>query len=314
MSKAKIFMFMGLSALVLVLILAAQYMMSLHQGESIDALIASSPAQLEPEASAEKAESKNPGTQRNHTDARAEGPEEPRQDSFMALSSLHEVHAQLMADGEMTEADVAVSTLGWIDACRWSAFNDQAKGSGRSPIALSGPAAEGLREFCADLIDLEMASVYKSAWEEAAEGVRNRFIELENTDGLDAAIQAAIEAIFSSHSEVEINLAVRTITRRVDLQSPFPGVTDESAAFLFRAIIPYYASLALLCDNLGGCPGHHPLVARHCLYMEIHDGCYQPRDMYHAIEQTLTPIQFEVFWSLMNQIRQMRRDLQTGRP
>ena len=309
MEKFTIWKLFALIVVALALVLVSQYLIIRIQDEST-----SSPPAPPGPVGAETSESTEPVARRAYSFDYSEGLAQPRQDPFVALGSLHEVHAALMADGEMTEADVALNVLEWIDACRWSSFSDQVTGSGRSPIGLSGPATESLREFCADLIDLEMVSVYQAAWEEAAEGARNRFVELEKEDGLDAAIQAAIDAIFSSHSEVEINHAVRTIVIRVGLRSPFPSVSDESAAFLFRAIIPYYASLAFLCDNLGGCQGDHPLVARHCLHLEIHDGCYQPRDMYHAIEQTLTPVQFEVFLSLIAQIRQMRRSLDSGRP
>jgi len=310
MKKPNIFKLFGLIAVVLVVVLVAQNLIERRPGETSYALTSSPPARPVPGGS-ETSESTDSVARRAYSHDRSERPEQPRRDPFLEHTSLHEMHAQLMADGEMTEADVALNTLEWIDSCRWSAFNIQLIRSGRSPIGPSGPAAEVLGEFCADLIDLETASIDQAAWEEAAEGAVNRFFELEKTDP-DAALQAAIEAIFSSRSEDEIQLAVRTITRVVDLQSPFPGVSDESAAYLFQAIIPYYASLAFVCDNLGGCSGSHPLVARHCLYLEIHDGCYQPRDMYHAIEQTLTPIQYEVFLSLITQIRQMRRRFESG--
>ena len=233
-------------------------------------------------------------------------------DPYLHASSIDELYAQLLAEGEMTEAELAASMLDWIDACQWAADIEQSTRRPRDLLSLRGQATKRLSEFCGEVANESGNDIhaYRRAWYEAAEGVHNRFYEKASAGDIDAALRAAVDAIFNSRSQFEISNALNTITFFGQLESPFPGIESDSTSLLFIGHPSIFASTALLCDNLGGCPGHHPLVARHCLLRELHNGCYQPRDIYHAIEQTLTPIQHEMFWSLINQVRRMHRQLQ----
>ena len=232
-------------------------------------------------------------------------------DPYLHASSIDEVFAQLLAEGELTEAELAASMLDWIDACQWAVGIEQSTTRPRSLWSLRGQATKTLSEFCGEVANESDFHAYRRAWDEAAEGVHNRFSEKVVAGDVDAALRAAVDAIFNSRSEFEISNALNTIILFGQLESPFPGIESDSTSLLFGGRPTIFASTALLCDNLGGCLGHHPLVARHCLLTELHSGCYQPRDIYHAIEQTLTPIEHELFWSLINQVRRMHRQLQT---
>ncbi len=236
-------------------------------------------------------------------------------DPFLHSSSINEIHELLLADGEISDRELALSIYSWVDACSFS-VNSLNSANQRPAFGLTSQAAETLHYLCSDFVEEMSGDVhtYREAWIEAADGLKNPFFEQANRGDMDGALKAAVEAIFRSRSEVEILSAVNTIVFHAELDSPFPGVSPESVAPLFQGPLTYHVSLAFLCENLGGCSGSHPLVARHCLSLERHDGCYQPRDMYHAIEQTLNPIQYELFLSLMTQIRQMRRRLESGRP
>ncbi len=235
----------------------------------------------------------------------------PRVDPYLESPSVFDMATQLLVEGELDEPGMASTMMVWSTPCRRAVQFAAQADRGQAAFGLSKEASQALDEFCGELAD-DMdgdAEGYSQAWMESAEEHVNPFWEIAERGDLGAAVKAAIEAIYRSRNEMEILQALSVVIHYGDLESPFAGVDREAIAHLFSWRIMSDAALALLCDNLGGCAGNHPLVARHCLQMEWHDGCYRPHDIYHAIEQTQTPIQQTVFWTLLNQIATMRRSL-----
>lgn len=262
------------------------------------------------EGSRQHGDSPAPGARESVSGHPQERLEPSLTDPYLESPSLFEMVSQLVAENELNESDLASTMVVWSVPCRRAAQFADRTGHDQPVFGLSREASQSLGEFCGELAeDMDGdAREYSQAWLEATDEVNPLWDMVERGD-LGAAVKAAIETIYRSRNEIEILQALGVIIHLGDLDSPFAGVDREAVVHLFGWRVMSDAALALLCDNLGGCAGNHPLVARHCLQMEWHDGCYRPHDIYHAIEQTQTPIQQTVFWSLLNQTATMRRRL-----
>ncbi|QOC22306.1 hypothetical protein IC757_15000 [Wenzhouxiangella sp. AB-CW3] len=236
---------------------------------------------------------------------------ETRVDPLLEDQSIYDVARDLLAKGELSEPDMAMMMLDWIDACSRSDQIKRRAASGRPGSGLMAHSADRMGNIC-DELAMDVGSDRQAcmeAWREIAfeEGTKNPFIDQAEDGHMNIALSSAAEAAFESLNYHQIFAALAAIVISGELESPFPDIDPESAQFLFSGRIKQDAALALLCENLGGCSGDHPLVVRHCLGVKRHDGCYYPRDVYDAIEQTQTPIQQTVFWSLLNQVNGIYR-------
>lgn len=229
-------------------------------------------------------------------------------DPYRERATLDSAIDQMVASGQMDEVDAAAVLLNWADPCSRAVGFSERAARGRNSFGLSATFAERIEAFCRQTHDdfRDDWPAYKEALVEAASARYNPYMEQAERESVSRAMAAALETVSRSVNEAQVLNALTTIVTHTELESPFPGVDNDSVRPLFQGRLLYHdLPLAIICENLGGCGADHPLVARHCLALEMHDGCYQPRDIYHALEQTQTPIQQSLFWALKDQIRTM---------
>lgn len=249
--------------------------------------------------------SEKPVRDRQHASARiqTEGPAE-RPDPYLESSSVFEMASMLIEEGQLDEMTMGSMMSVWANVCRRAVGLAAHARDKDKELYLSGEPSRMLEGFCSEMAE-EVGRdswAYARAWEDVTGEEVNPFEEMVERGELDAVLKAALDVLYGSRNEVEIFHALNAIFHVGNLESPFPEVAQESIHHLFTERIQYDATLVFLCRNLGGCSGEHPLVARHCLLFELHDGCYRPRDIYDALQQTQTPLQQIIFWSLLDQI------------
>jgi hypothetical protein len=66
--------------------------------------------------------------------------------------------------------------------------------------------------------------------------------------------------------------------------------------------VPWDVTAALMCRELGGCQGNHPIVLRQCL-IDVRI-CHEPKDFYDVVVQVHTGLQQVAFWTVYDQITQ----------
>jgi hypothetical protein len=226
-------------------------------------------------------------------------------DPYRKMPTLEAAIDQMVSSGDMDDIDAAAVLLNWADSCfRAVGVSDRAA-RGHSVFGLTATFANRIHAFCRDIEeDFDGDSrAYKEALEDIASERLNPFMQQAERDGVNLAMAAALETVSHSVNEAQVLNALTMIATHTELESPFAGVDNLSVRPLFQGRLLYHdLPLAIVCDNLGGCDANHPLVARHCLLLEMHDGCYEPRDIYHALEQTQTPIQQTLFRAFKDQI------------
>lgn len=230
-------------------------------------------------------------------------------DPYRGEASLLAVMSELIRQGEIEPQHMRDEFWFWSDICDEAPFFS---GEAHAMLQMAGSAQDTVRQlevFCNEL----------TAWEEERQPEGDQALEWEPRDlfgeyfdvkereGQDAALRRALEVITYSRSEAQIFSALLYVIHSGALDSPFPGVSSNSLQLVWQGKVLVAAYSAVLCDNLGGCSANHPLVLRYCLIPDFQPACYHPRDIYHAIEQSLTPIQHILFWSLLNQIDALRR-------
>ena len=229
-------------------------------------------------------------------------------DPYRKMPTLEAAIDEMIASGDMDDIDAAAVLLNWADSCfRAVGFSERAA-RGHSMFGLTARFANRIHAFCRDIDEdfIGDSRAYKEALEDIASERLNPFMQQAEREGVDLAVAAALETVSRSVNEAQVLNALTTIVNYKEFESPFPGVDNAAVRPLFQGRLLYHdLPLAIVCDNLGGCGSEHPLVARHCLAKEMHDGCYQPHDIYHALEQTQTPIQQTLFRAFRDQIRTM---------
>lgn len=126
------------------------------------------------------------------------------------------------------------------------------------------------------------------------------------TFGEEDAISLAVELTKESVERMSES-AITNVIGFLASNKLLDSITEDSSMNLnelYLSVVPEVTT-ALLCSKFKGCSAaNSPVVLRQCIYrMSIGSGaCYKPENIYDAIYQTLTPLEFIAFESFYRQI------------
>ncbi|QOC21814.1 hypothetical protein IC757_12325 [Wenzhouxiangella sp. AB-CW3] len=136
---------------------------------------------------------------------------------------------------------------------------------------------------------------------------RDEIRELHHANSTDYALELVMNRLDQALKRIDENGVHGALGAMImsgsELIAP-PISSDPDTLVYYTPMMTWLVGKALICAELGGCRGqHHPMVLRHCVSMiESSPGCYQPIDIFDAIYQTSTPIEYKAFTAFYEQV------------
>lgn len=269
-----------------------------------------SSAPLEPKAETEPQDGEFRERSRFHTPMVSSRAEEP----FHAIHEFSDIEYwldELQAHNDWDSDQLRDASMPWANACR-RAQRTSPEASVESSAALDTALTYvvRLRDFCLDFAVPESASSEELAshggWSSPVPYELAWTLEHEGSDRAKEQSMAMLDRGLRQFNEGQVRYVLQFLAGvKGMLRSPYAG---DSRNYSVRFIkIADTAAAALLCQELGGCQGgDHPIVLRECVKALDRDAwCLEPRDIHEAIYQTLTPLEFGLFQSMLDQVNAM---------
>lgn len=223
-----------------------------------------------------------------------------------------------------TEQAALQNARNWSNACSKARQLNLGRDVPRESLVDFGQSFVDLipfAEYCSSLVDAETGMISKELRGALLEATKGTQGEDPHWDGMESLIRddkdLAQEILVSQLNRALLNFDEAYVIASIlyllrpeteAIQTTLQGHLEVSH-MQYSGLVESVA-MTLLCQHHGGCSGaDHPMVLRKCVeaFASNGVGCFQPQNVFEAIDQTLTPVEHMLYRNLLDQVNSKLR-------